>query len=95
MPLDRVILEFLRDYWGAALPSCSRAEVGLLGRVFSPGVRDKSLRQRQCRQTAKILEPFLPGILGHAPVGCLEDLVSLVVDVTGRAYYGESFISLQ
>jgi hypothetical protein len=74
MPLDRVVLGFLRDYWGAALPSCSRPEVDLLGRVFSPGIREKSLWQRQCRQTAKILEPFLPGILGRGPIRCLEIL---------------------
>lgn len=73
-PLDRVVLGFLRDYWGAALPSCSRPEVDLLGRVFSPGIRDKSLWQRQCRMAAKILEPFLPGILGRGPVRCLEIL---------------------
>jgi len=60
MPLDRVVLGFLRDYWGVLLPSCSRPEVDLLGRVFSPGIRYKSLWQRQCRQMAKILEPFLP-----------------------------------
>ena len=74
MPLDRVVLGFLRDYWGAALPSCSRPEVDLLGRVFSPGIRERSLWQRQCRQTAKILEPFLPGILGRGQIRCLEIL---------------------
>ena len=74
MPLDRVILGFLKEYWGAALPSCSRPEVDLLGRVFSPGIRDKSLWQRQCRQTAKILEQFLPGILGRGRIRCLEIL---------------------
>ena len=74
MPLDRVVLGFLRDYWGAALPSCSRPEVDLLGRVFSPGIRERSLWQRQCRQMAKILEPFLPGILGRGQIRCLEIL---------------------
>jgi hypothetical protein len=74
MPLDRVILGFLRDYWGTALPSCSRPEVDLLGRVFSPGIRERSLWQRQCRQTAKILEPFLTGILGRGQIRCLEIL---------------------
>ncbi len=74
MPLDKVILGFLRDYWGTALPSCSRPEVDLLGRVFSPGIRERSLWQRQCRQTAKILEPFLPGILGRGQIRCLEIL---------------------
>jgi len=74
MPLDKVILGFLRDYWGAALPSCSRPEVDLLRRVFSPGVRERGLWQRQCRQMAKILEPFLPGILGRGQIRCLEIL---------------------
>ncbi|MDD1750701.1 MAG: VWA domain-containing protein [Methanothrix sp.] len=73
-PLDRVILGFLRNYWGAALPSCSRPEVDLLGRIFSPGIRDKSLWPRQCRQMTKILEPFLPGILGSGQIRCLEIL---------------------
>ena len=74
MPLDRVILGFLKDYWGADLPSCSRPEVDLLGRIFSPGIRDKNLWQRQCRQMAKILEPFLPGILGRGQIRCQEIL---------------------
>ncbi len=74
MPLDRVILGFLRDYWGADLPSCSIPEVDLLERIFSPGIRERSLWQRQCRQMAKILEPFLPGILGHGQIRCLEIL---------------------
>ena len=74
MPLDRVILGFLKDYWDAALPSCSRPEVDLLARIFSPGIRDRSLWPRQCRQMAKILEPFLPGILGRGQIRCLEIL---------------------
>jgi hypothetical protein len=74
MPMDRVVLGFFREYWGAPLPSCSRPEVALLERVFSPGIRDKSLWQRQCRQMARILEPFLPGILGHGQIRCLEIL---------------------
>ena len=74
MPLDRIILGFLREYWGADLPSCSRPAVDLLKRVFSPGIRKRSLWQRQCRQTARILEPFLPGILGRGQIRCLEIL---------------------
>jgi hypothetical protein len=74
MPLDRVIMGFLRNYWGADLPSCSRPEVALLARVFSPGIRERSLWQRQCRQTAKILEKFLPGLLGRGQIRCLEIL---------------------
>jgi hypothetical protein len=41
------------------------------GRVFSSGIRDKSLWLRQCRQTAKILEQFLPDILGRGQIRCL------------------------
>jgi hypothetical protein len=74
MPLDRVVMGFLRNYWGADLPSCSRPEVDLLGRVFSPGIRERSLWQRQCRQMSKILEKFLPGILGRGQIRCLEIL---------------------
>jgi hypothetical protein len=74
MPLDRVVLGFLKDYWRAALPSCSRPEVDHLARLFSPGIRDKSLWPRQCRQMARILEPFLPGILGRGQIRCLEIL---------------------
>ncbi|MCK9441675.1 MAG: hypothetical protein M0Q13_09670 [Methanothrix sp.] len=46
----------------------------LLGRVFSQGIRERSLWQKQCRQTAKILEPFLPGILGRGQIRCPEIL---------------------
>jgi hypothetical protein len=74
LPLDRVILGFLREFWGAHLPSCPRPEVDLLCRVFSLGIRDKSLWPRQCQQTARILEPFLPGVLGRGPVRSLEIL---------------------
>ena len=74
MPLDRLVLGFLRAYWGVDLPECNRPEVGLLSRLFSPGVRDKSLWPRQCRQMARILEPFLPGVLGRGSVRCLEIL---------------------
>jgi len=74
MPLDRVVMGFLRDYWGADLPTCSRPEVDLLGRVFSPGISERNLWQRQCSQTAKILEKFLPGILGRGQIRCLEIL---------------------
>lgn len=74
MPLDRLILGFLREYWKVDLPECHLPEVGLLLRLFSPGVRDKSLWPRQCRQMARILEPFLPGVLGRGSVRCLEIL---------------------
>ena len=74
MPLDRVILGFLKEFWGASLPACPQAEVDLLLRVFSVGVRDKSLWQRQCQETARILERFMPGILGKGQVRCLEIL---------------------
>jgi hypothetical protein len=74
MPLDRVVLGFLREYWGAPLPSCSRPEVRLLARVFSAGFRDKSLWPRQCQETARILERFVPGILGSGQIRCQEIL---------------------
>jgi hypothetical protein len=71
---DRVILGFLREYWSATLPRCQRPEVDLLLQVFSLGVRDKGLWPRQCQQTARILEPFLPGFLGKGQVPYLEIL---------------------
>ncbi len=73
-PLDRLILGFLGEYWGAKLPRCDLPEVDLLLQVFSLGVRDKSIWARQCQQTARILEPFAPGILGKGPVRSLEIL---------------------
>jgi hypothetical protein len=74
MPCDRIVLGLLRNYWGVDLPSCPRPEVDLLARLFSPGIRDKNLWPRQCRQMARILEPFMPGILGRGPIRCLEIL---------------------
>ena len=74
MPLDRVILGFLREFWGASLPSCKRPEVDLLLRVFSLGIRDTGFWKRQCQETARILEQFMPGILGKGQVRCLEIL---------------------
>jgi hypothetical protein len=74
MARDRLVLGFLREYWRADLPSCSRPEVALLERLFSPGVRDRNLWPRQCRQMARILEPFCHGVLGRGPVRCLEIL---------------------
>ena len=41
------------------------------------------------------VEEALAGLGTVYYINRLEDLVSLVVDVTGRAYCGESFISLQ
>ncbi|HNX39441.1 MAG TPA: VWA domain-containing protein [Methanothrix sp.] len=72
--LDRVVLGFLRQYWGVELPQCSRPETAHLARVFSPGVTDRKLWPRQCRQMARILEPLQPGILGRGEVRCLEIL---------------------
>jgi hypothetical protein len=73
-PLDRIVLGFLAEYWGADLPRCSLPEVDLLLQVFSPGVRDRSLWPRQCQQMARLLERFAPGILGKGPVPSLEIL---------------------
>lgn len=72
--LDRVVLGFLADYWDAQLPRCDLPEVELLLQVYSPGVRDKGLWSRQCQQTARILEPFMPGILGRGQVRSMEIL---------------------
>jgi len=71
---DRVILGFLGEYWGAALPRCPLPEVEQLLQVFSSGVRDKNLWPRQCQQVARILEPLFPGLLGRGPVQTLEIL---------------------
>lgn len=73
--LDRVVLGFLKEFWDADLPRCSRPEVGLLGRVFSLGIRDRNLWPRQCQQTARILEPLSPGLLGRGPIRSLEMLL--------------------
>lgn len=73
-PLDRVVLGFLRQYWGADLPACSLPAVAQLARVFSPGIMERSLWPRQCRQMARILEPFQPGLLGRGEIRCLEIL---------------------
>jgi hypothetical protein len=73
-PRDRLVLGFLGEYWGASLPRCDLPEVDLLLQVFSLGVRNKSLWARQCQQTARILEPFSPGMLGKGPVRSLEIL---------------------
>lgn len=71
---DRVVLGFLREFWGANLPSCPRPEVEHLLRIFSPGIRDKSLWPRQCQEMARILGAFEPGILGEGPVRAQEIL---------------------
>ncbi len=73
-PLDRLVLGFLREYWGAPLPGCDLPEVDLLLQVYSLGVRNKSIWARQCQQTARILEPFVPGILGKGPIRSVEIL---------------------
>lgn len=73
-PLDKVVLGFLREFWGASLPSCPRPEVEHLLRIFSPGVRDKSLWPRQCQEMARILAAFESGILGQGPVRAQEIL---------------------
>jgi hypothetical protein len=75
--LDRVVLGFLGEYWGADLvkpPGFAGPEIDLLLQVFSPGVRDRSLWGRQCQQTARILEPFMSGILGRGQVRTIEIL---------------------
>ena len=73
-PQDRVVLGFLREFWQAGLPSCPCPEVDHLLRIFSPGIRDRSLWPRQCQEMARILGAFEPGILGGGPVRALEIL---------------------
>ena len=73
-PLDRVVLGFLREFWGASFPSCPLPEVEYLLRIFSPGIRDKSLWPRQCQEMARILGALEPGILGQGPVRAQEIL---------------------
>jgi len=65
---------FLGEYWGAALPRCQRPEVDLLVQIFSPGIRDKSLWPRQCQEMARILEPFMPGLLGRGAIRSVDAL---------------------
>ncbi len=72
--LDKVMLGFLAEYWDAPLPRCDLPEVDLLLHIYSPGVRDKSLWNRQCQQTARVLEPFEPGILGRGQIRSIEIL---------------------
>jgi len=71
---DKVVLGFLKEYWQADLPGCDRPEVDLLMQVYSPGVRKKEIWGRQCQQTARILEPLEPRVLGRGPVRSLEIL---------------------
>lgn len=73
-PLDKLVIGFLKEYWGVPLPVCDLPEVDLLLQVYSLGVRDKSIWARQCQQTARILEPFVTGILGKGPIRSLEIL---------------------
>lgn len=73
-PLDKLVIGFLKEYWGAPLPGCDLPEVDLLLQVYSLGVRDKSIWARQCQQTARILERFVQGILGKGPIRSLEIL---------------------
>ncbi|MDM7935097.1 MAG: VWA domain-containing protein, partial [Methanothrix sp.] len=73
-PVDRVVLGFLAEYWGAPLPGCDRPEVEMLLQTFSPGVRERGLWPRQCQQLARILEPLSPGVLGRGQVRALEIL---------------------
>ena len=74
MPIDRVVLGFLKEFWGAPLPPCSLPETGQLLRIFSPGIRDKSLWPRQCQEMARILSAFEPGVMGQGPVRAQEIL---------------------
>lgn len=91
---DRLVLGFLGEYWGASLPRCDLPEVDLLLQVFSLGVRNKSLWARQCQQTARILEPFSPGILGKGPVRSLE-ILNGNADAVPLAYLASELTPMQ
>lgn len=87
--MDKLVLGFLREYWGVPLPGCDLPEVDLLLQVFSIGVRNKGLWARQCQQTARILEPFVPGILGKGPIRSLEILNGNADEVSMAALASE------
>lgn len=73
--LDRALLSFLAEYWGADLGVADRIpEVSLLMQVFSPGVRDRSIWPRQCQQMSRILAGLDPGILGSGRISAVEIL---------------------
>ncbi|NMB86482.1 MAG: VWA domain-containing protein [Methanothrix sp.] len=74
MPIDRIVMGFLGEYWDAALPRCQRPEVDLLVQIFSLGIRDKSLWPRQCQEMARVLEPFMPGLLGRGAIRSVDAL---------------------
>jgi hypothetical protein len=93
-PRDRLVLGFLGEYWGASLPRCDLPEVDLLLQVFSLGVRNKSLWARQCQQTARILEPFSPGMLGKGPVRSLE-ILNGNADAVPLAYLASELTPVQ
>ena len=69
--LDAVVLGFLGEFWGIDLLDVDRPEVELLVEVFSAGIRDKALWERQCGQMARILEPLDQGVLGRGEVRAL------------------------
>jgi hypothetical protein len=71
-PLDKTVLGFLGRFWKSPLYEFDSTEVELLLQVFSPGIRDKSLWERQCQQMARILEPLARGHLGRGPVRSVE-----------------------
>lgn len=71
-PLDKAVLGFLGSFWKSPLYECRSPEVELLLQVFSPGIRDKSLWERQCQQMARILEPLELGHLGRGPIRSIE-----------------------
>ncbi|MCJ7445242.1 MAG: VWA domain-containing protein, partial [Methanotrichaceae archaeon] len=72
--IDKAVLGFLSEYWGASLFRYDMPEKDLLLEVFSSGIRNRELWPRQCQQTARILEQFRPGILGRGPIRSMEIL---------------------
>lgn len=71
-PLDEAVLGFLSSFWSRPIYEYGSPEIDLLLQVFSPGIRDKSLWERQCQQMARILAPLAPGHLGRGPVRSVE-----------------------
>ncbi|MCX8207552.1 MAG: VWA domain-containing protein [Methanothrix sp.] len=73
--LDMAVLSFLERYWSADICGAAEtAETRLLLQIFAPGVRERSMWNRQCQQMAMVLSPLAPGSLGRDEIRSLEIL---------------------
>ncbi len=73
--LDRAVISFLESYWSADICGATDTnETRLLLKIFSSGIRDRSLWKRQCQQMAMVLSKLSPGSLGRDEVRALEML---------------------